>query len=267
MIRRVLLFSLFLTTSLIERNIEAVIFRHDVAEEKYITFAKEPQFAPVGYVTCGHLGSTGTLISPRTVLVSAHAIENRAKAIFKIYDPSQKKEITVLGTAKRHPKYYRETNEENKIVSLFNDVGLIYLERPIKHIKPAKLWTGPVEQNQLCYCAGYGRPGTGLTGPQKSDFTKRAFTNSLDGMISDESFDTFYAIIFYSPDDHIQITNLEGIGSEGDSGAAIFIFDEEKSSFFVTGILNLLVMKGFYHSYNTILPTFSFIEWVEKNKR
>ena len=244
-----------------------VICRHDIAEEKYILFAKENQFTPVGHVFCHHLGSSGTLISPRTVLVSAHAIKDRCLATFKIYDPRKKKEIEIKGRAISHPQYYQKSNSDNKIISLHNDVGLIILERPVKHIKPAKFWTGPVKQGEMCFCAGYGKRGNGLTGPQKIDFTKRAFTNTFAGVFTDKLFGTSYAIIFHPPQDRSQVTYLEGIGAEGDSGAPVFVYDKESDRYLIAGILNLLVRKGHYHSYNTILPINSVLEWIEKNKR
>lgn len=247
-------------------KLEPVIRRHDVADNQYISFATAGFFDPIGFVICNQLRSTGTLISPRTVLVSAHAILHDHPAIFSIYDPIQEKTVRVRGRAIRHEQYCKKTNEKDQITSLYNDIGLIILDHPITTIPPAKFWNGSIQQNQICYCAGYGRAGTGSTGPKDRDYIKRGFTNSFDGIISNESFDTSYAIIFYSPDDHYHITELEGIGSEGDSGAPIMIQDGDSGEYMIAGILTLLSQKGYYHSYNTILPTIYFSDWIEKNK-
>ncbi len=270
-------------------SLQSVICRHDVPETLYLNFSNQKQFAPVGCVNCRGLSSTGTLISPSTVLVSAHAIRNNDIGFFRVFHPIKQKIIKVQGRTIRHSNYHRETNLNNQVVSLFNDIGLLILDTPINDIEPANLWYEEVIQNTSCIGCGFGKPGNGLTGPKPSDFIKRAFTNSIEGIINDPNYDTFYAIIFNSPNDNFPITPLEGIGSEGDSGAPIFIqapnenspmaleeiFESKEcfnksspsSEYVVVGILNLLVMKGFYHSYNTILPIANFREWIEENKR
>ncbi len=240
-----------------------VIWRHDVEEKEYCELAKEDLFLPVGAVYCRGLNSTGTLISPTTVLVSAHAISPDTPAIFQIYSPNKGEYIKVRGVTKQHEHFFRKHNEDRRIISLHNDIGVITLEEAIEDIQPAKCFFNPVELGTLCYGCGFGRPGTGLSGPQGRDQIKRGFTNTIDNMIDDPNFDPFYTIFFDSPDDSPNATPFEGIGSEGDSGAPIFI--ERGGEFLLVGVLNLLILKGFYASTNTILPLMNFKEWIEKN--
>ncbi len=240
-----------------------VIWRHDVEEKKYRDLANKSFFQPVGAVYCKGLNSTGTLISPTKVLVCAHAIYEGAPAVFKIYSPSKGQYIKVRGTTKQHEYFSRKNDENRRINSLHNDIGVITLEEAIEDIPPAKCFFYPIEMGTFCFGCGFGRPGTGLTGPKNRDQIKRGFTNIIDSITNDPNFDPFYTIFFDSPDENPFSTPFEGIGSEGDSGAPIFIKIEEE--YFLIGLLNLLILKGFYASTNTVLPLLNFQEWIEKN--
>ena len=242
-------------------NLEGVLWRHDIPEKCYREFSKKERFLPVGTVNCKGINSTGTLISPNKVIVSAHAVVDNAIASFKIYNPTKKVYEELTARAKRHERYFCLTDENNHIQSILNDIAIITLDNPIEVIAPAKIWFDRLETGTPCSCCGYGKPGTGLTGPQKSDIRKRAFTNILTENITDTAGNDFYSICFNSPDEPKDVTSLEGIGSNGDSGAPIFV--KIKDEFFMIGILNLLIRKGFYHSLNTILPLTEYEEWFE----
>jgi len=239
----------------------AVVKRNDIPDENYQKMAKEDFFAPIGRIQATKKSGTGVLISPNVVLTSAHTVFKDKKVKFILYN-SLDKQTLYSGRVCPHEDFVYEVNKNNKPTFVKNDIALIFLDQAIENVKPVTLYKGNSFLEKKIYCCGFGKTGTGLKGPLIRDRKKRAFTNRIKKIKKLVGSDEYLICYFNSPKESSQVTELEGCGAQGDSGAPVFIDEANKKS--VIGLLSLVSNKSKYNDFNAIIPIKSHLIWIEK---
>jgi secreted trypsin-like serine protease len=247
MIRLMLPFLLILFSS---PSTNTIIIRHDVAEQKYIDFAKE---LPVtsSLVQYNSTDLAGTLIAPEWVLSAAHVAETIAEDHKLIVDGASVGIKTII----IHPGW-----EENGRP----DLALIKLNKAITSVSQIRLYKQKDEIGKQVIVAGIGNFGTGKTGVEGNPGIMRAATNIVDGSTSDSHF-LFWE--FNSPESE-KVTELEGISGPGDSsGPAIIKVDE---SYYIAGISAAQStsatggVEGLYGVTEYYTRVSAFVDWIEQ---
>lgn len=252
-----LLFMLFAT-------LQGVVRRDDIPDSVYLNFGSDPRFSCVGLIK-GSIGSaTGTLIDPYTVLTVAHVVKNNgAEIVFDIMDPSTRQMISIRGQIQVHEGFIYTQSDNRLVKEIHNDIALIHLYSPIYSIQPAQLDYMDKHSVFSFISAGFGKSGPGSSGPVSLDFEKRGFSNKILELLSEPWCDSCYISFFDSPDSD-DCSNLEGIGTQGDSGAGTFTDSDGTLRLF--GLIHLLAGKGDYNSFNLILPLAPYADWIESNR-
>lgn len=246
-------------------SLYGVIRRDDISDNLYKDYGRSVIFLPVGKVSTPNTQGTGTLIDAHTVLTAAHVVMDHDSSIFSLYNSSGALIDELNGKVFIHEDFFYEQDEsKNHLITLRNDIALIRLPNRVNHTPYAKLlYNQEVAIGSNCYSAGFGKYGNGSEGCLEADYRKRGFTNQIEGDCFWGDTERFLVIYFDQPDG-TNVTNLEGLGGPGDSGAPIFLKKMGKE--FVVGIISALQNKGLYGEINLILPLSDFEEWIESNR-
>jgi hypothetical protein len=197
----------------------AATIRHDVADSRYLNRAERAQFDAVGDISfVNRRGQTysgsGTLIAPNVVLTAAHITIPARQLSFSING------ATVSGRQwVSHPGW-------NGNLDLGNDIGIVFLDRPVRNATPAVLNRNRNELGQRASIVGFGGTGTGLMGEQRYDGLARMHRNTVDfienGKILVTDFDA-PGSPRYSTLGSSTPLDLEGLVGSGDSGGGLFM--------------------------------------------
>lgn len=183
----------------------SIIRRHDRPDSLYLELGRQ-------YSTLAHLylpaptgaaDGEGTVIAPRWVLTAAH-VAAEVKPGHRITAGG---EAHTVDSIVLHPDWNDGPH----------DIALLRLTQPVRGVRPAQLYRGSAELDQLIVVVGYGDMGTGLSGPTGNDGQIRGATNRVD-----EATDFWLKFLFDAPDS-ARSTPLEGISGPGDSGGPAFL--------------------------------------------
>ena len=216
--------------------------RHDRDPTVHTTIAADPAYQSVGLLEVDvfeegqpAVGSA-TLVAPDWVMTAAHVIEGGRSVRF-----------SVAGQTYAASRWLANPRYDGSLIKGY-DIALIQLAQPVVGVTPAQMYRGKRELGLEATFVGYGRTGTGLTGDEVDDRTKRAGTNAIDGQLRRDrrgllevipklrsNYRTF-AVDFDAPGNPSENrigspepTDLEYLISRGDSGGAAFVDDPTDS--------------------------------------
>ena len=192
---------------------QAIVIRHDVADEKYHATADE--FPPLA--TLYNIGVHGTLVHPQWVVTAAHAVF--------CMNPGQQikvgEEIVAVSGRFSYPDY--RLGEKH-------DIALIKLARPVSSIKPAELYGESNETDKVVWFIGVGGTGTGKEGEtigyKENNGKLRKAQNKIIA-----TTDTDLVFKFEQGD---KGEALEGVSGNGDSGGPAYI--KQLDSYVLLGV-------------------------------
>jgi hypothetical protein len=185
---------------------QAIIRRHDVADNRYIVEAEDYP-ALVDLLAPGDC--IATLISPSWLITAAHCAELfRLPATLTIGGQSMGVDSVKL------PSTWQDDRD---------DIALIKLSSPVGNVDPIGVYRGSDEIGKQVWFIGRGDTNTGLNGQSGAavDGKTRKASNTI---IAADSW--WIEFIFNSPTD-TEVTDLEGISGDGDSGGPALIETEE----------------------------------------
>jgi hypothetical protein len=199
----------------------AIVMRHDRDEQAFVDLAR--RFPATVTFVIGQDSAPwgiGTLVDPRWILTAGHIAEQLQPG-----DPASiGGTLYEVDSVTQFPNWQGvKTWEDVK-----RDIALVRLRTPVSGIAPAKLYTGDDELGMDLTIVGTGEHGTGLTGPVAKDATMRAATNRVH-----EVDGTQLVFRFDSPDD-ADVTALEGVAGEGDSGGPAYL--ERDGEIYIVGV-------------------------------
>jgi Trypsin len=202
---------------------QAIIVRHDKDARAFLDLGQKfPSTVSLRRADSKDgLGDEGTLIAPMWVLTAAHvASELGPGDLVEVNHKVRKISRIVL-----YPQWHRDAD-------MPVDIALVQLLAPVTDVAPAHIYTGSDETGMVVTFVGRGATGTGLTGQQFEDRRLRAATNRVEstfdvfpmtsarGQYPAEGFQLRFR--FDAPGDP-NVTDLEGISGEGDSGGPAYI--------------------------------------------
>lgn len=201
---------------------QAIVIRHDRDDQQYIELAKQFPATVIFHVQNSDFGmdGVGTLIDARWVLTAGHIVAELKPGDFAEVGGSRY-EIEKLV---QHPLW----QGIKTWADVQHDIALVRLRTAVHGVKPALLYTKSDEAGFTLTIAGAGRFGNGLTGPTVDDLTMRAATNRVLRVEG-----TQLVFRFDAPDDP-DVTPLEGICGEGDSGGPAYLVSNGKT--YVVGV-------------------------------
>lgn len=198
---------LILSMSIAASLADAVVIRHDVADDKYI--AKPSDFPPLA--TLYNIGVHGTLIHPEWVVTAAHAVF--------CMNPGQKikvgNETVIVSNRYSHPDY--QLGDEH-------DIALIRLDSEVSKVRPAEIYNNSDEKGVVTWFIGIGGTGTGLKGQtigykENGGVLRKAQNKIVDTTDTD---------IIFRFEKGSKGEPLEGVSGNGDSGGPAFIKNGNK---------------------------------------
>ena len=204
---------LVLITTLLAFHSQAIVIRHDVADEKYR--ANVGDFPPLAtfYIDGAH----GTLIDKGWVITAAHASFCITKGSF----------VNIKGKAREVKNLYVHADYNP---GKSHDIAIVELTQPVFDVEPASLYKQSNELNTDIWFIGIGGTGNGATGQtidngQNQGVLRKAQNKvtSADGPLLTFTFDR--------PETALP---LEGVSGGGDSGGPAYI--ETKHGFSVLGV-------------------------------
>jgi hypothetical protein len=181
----------------------AIVIRHDVPDTEYVV-ADADYPALIDLISRGDC--IGTLIHESFVLSVAHCAVNLSTG-----DSLEVGGTThVVADVYLHPEW--EDRDED-------DIALVRLEEPATSVDPIPIYRGSDERGAVVTLVGRGVTATGVDGEAggDTDGNLRRATNVVSAVN-----DQFLEVVFERPGDD-RVTDLEGIGADGDSGCPAFL--------------------------------------------
>lgn len=287
---------LLLTIPVISQS-HAIIYRHDVAEEKYRALAQQPQFNCVGEVfdmTMGASpGGSCVLIGDRWVLSAAHVFVKSAYKHDTIMDGDKRIILNTpinrrIGDAGEYQFRFQRKMYAGKTIKVLPDymqngnydIILIELAEPVKDITPAVLNKNFDEAGTKFTMAGFGVSGNAADaediGPY---FNKLAGQNTIDsiGGANYNNQPTMLAFDFDHPTvkEHSTMGStaalpLESLCGGGDSGGGMF--RQRNDNWELIGIcaashtnIDKLLKSGYYSQEGSYTRVSAFYQWITEN--
>lgn len=139
-----------------------------------------------------------------------------------------------------------------------NDIAMVFVDQNIDLKTYPELYSNKNEVNKACSLAGFGHPGTFITGPGPYDNKLRAGSNIIDYISK--------GVLVCSPSKTHNKTPLEFLIAAGDSGGGLFI--DKKLAGIHSAIgqpVNQKTDLYLLESYHTRIS--EHIEWIESNKK
>jgi hypothetical protein len=192
-------------------SVDAIVMRHDRDDQAFIKLARKFPATVTFYNSEGRAGfaGMGTLVDSRWVLTAAHVAEHfKPDAVGELGGATYQIDSIII-----HPDW----QGFKTWAGMRADIALIRLSTAVTNVVPAELYTGSDEMAMSATIVGMGRIGTGLTGPVADTSTLRAATNLVE-----KAEGSYLRFRFDAPDDR-DVTSLEGICGDGDSGNPAFI--------------------------------------------
>ena len=244
-----------LGASLLPRESQSIVMRHDVPERRFHDLATRYP-AAVSVQPASGWGAEGTLIGTRWVLTAAHVAAGLGPAGLVVAgDKSYLIERVFI-----HPKWHEMT-----LADMPYDLALVRLNLAVPGIEPALLFNGREQAGSIVTFVGRGASGTGLTGPERENRQLRAATNRVDKVEG-----AFLQFRFDRPGDPA-ITELEGISGPGDSGGAAF--QEIDGKLYVVGVSSWQDTRptgrkqGLYGVIENYVRVSSHYDWIMRTLR
>jgi hypothetical protein len=273
----------------------AIIYRHDVAEEKYRALAQQPQFHCVGEVVNPGMSTIGScvLIGDKWVLSAAHVFiisEARQDTIMEdgkqvtVYTPVNKR----LGNAGSYQfrfqgKAYRGKAMQGLpeyLASDNYDIVLIELAEPVAGITPAVVSKSFDENGAAVTLVGFGVSGNAADPEHVAQhFTKLAGQNTIDSFAGADykGQQTLLRFDFDHPGAKELSTmgsptacTLEALCGGGDSGGGMF--RERNGQWELVGIahgaqydIEKLLKSGYYGQEGSYTRVSAFQQWITEN--
>lgn len=207
-------FSLAILAILIPSSASALVIRHDVQKEKYLTDNAHPALVDMRHE--GH----GMLIAPEWVVSAAHVI-------FHDY----KDETILIGGKERlikfiifHPGYSRppkgifqgDAAPGQAYLRGNDDIVLIKLKAPVEDVAPISIYANEDEAGQIVTLYGRGNTGDGVSG--QTDNTKGTLRTAQNTLTEPRK-----QWLHYRFDQGDAALPLEGFHGNGDSGGPAII--------------------------------------------
>jgi hypothetical protein len=138
-----------------------------------------------------------------------------------------------------------------------NDIAIVLVDKNIKLKTYPELYIDKNEINKTCFLAGFGHPGTFITGITDYDNKLRAGSNVVDYIDK--------GVLVCSPSKTHHKTPLEFLIAAGDSGGGLFI-DKKLAGIHSAISQPVNQKKDLYllESYHTRIS--EHIDWIESNK-
>ncbi|AOT11110.1 trypsin-like serine protease [Pseudoalteromonas luteoviolacea] len=209
-------------------NSYAIIIRHDVDEQRYLT--KPSKFPAL--VTFYIDGAHGTLIRPNWILTAAHTT-------FCLQAGTKVKTTRGSAVVKRlhvHPSH---------TPGVSHDIALIELAEPILHVISAKLYKEKNEAGQTIWFIGIGGTGNGLTGITIDNYENKGVLRKAQNRVEHAEG----PILKFKFDKGEKALPLEGISGGGDSGGPAYL--KQGNDYYVIG-LSSRYGGGPFEKYNSI---------------
>jgi hypothetical protein len=253
----------------------AGIIRHDLPDSVYTEFARDAAFNGVGLIafetaedsyTC-----SGTVINKNWVLTAGHCVKDSKAMSF--YLPGDTGWRFYEATS-----WVAHENFNDDLLSGW-DIGLMHFDTDFD-VAPTQLYSGGNELLSPMASVGFGYSGNGYTGVEFIDYQRRAGTNIIDDLWSNEGtgqqiiwadFDhpddssyNLFNYLDYSFDDLASL--FEIMAAPGDSGGAVFI--EEGGQAYLAGIhsfggdFNGDGIWGYGDAYGSTRVS-SFTNWIQ----
>ena len=185
-----------------QSSASAIVRRHDVPDDQYVVPATD--FPAVVDLYINSPGDClATLIAPRWLITAAHCVEELQMSA-DIQVGSNVYQIAQIIT---HSGWNDDTD----------DITLIELNQAVNDVAPIPWYTANDEVGKMVWFVGRGDTSTGDTGGGQPDGNTRAATNTVVGA------DAYWLrFVFNAPGDP-EVTALEGISGDGDSGGPALI--------------------------------------------
>lgn len=257
--------------------VSAGIIRHDTPDSWYTGYATDPAFSGVGLILADSVESpyscSGTVINKNWVLTAGHCVD-QAKAM-SFYLPGD-------SGWRFYESDYWVAHENFAREGIFAgwDIGLMHVDSAFD-VAPAQLYSGNAELLGFSTSVGFGFTGNGETGITGADYQRRAGTNIIDMLWSDEGngeqilwsdfdhpTDPSYNLWDFPAFDFDNLASvLEILVAPGDSGGGVFV--EENGQLYLAGVHSFIAdfrndgILGYGDAYGSTRVS-SFGNWINE---